>query len=97
MKRLEVLDTPINDPVRQITSITGLEYAVNLKELNLDYNKITDLSPISNLTKLEKLNISYNKGLESISCLSVLTNLNFVSGDLVAADVLIYFDNIVIT
>ncbi|MBQ8885448.1 MAG: leucine-rich repeat domain-containing protein [Clostridia bacterium] len=82
MKRLTVLETPENDPAKMIKNLTGLEYAVNLVSLDLDYNKITDLSPLSGLTKLETLDISYNDGAVSgvdgvtdISMLSSLTSL----------------------
>jgi Leucine-rich repeat (LRR) protein len=35
-----------------ITDLTGLEYATNLKKLELDHNPITDISPIAYLTHL---------------------------------------------
>ncbi len=86
MKQLTGLETPVNDPAQQITSIEGLQYATNLKTLDLDYNKITDFSPIANLTKLETLDISYNNGavqgtdgVTDISCLAGLTNLKSFS------------------
>lgn len=82
MKRLTALETPENDPAKMIMDLTGLEYAVNLVSLDLDYNKITDLSPLSGLTKLETLDISYNDGavsgtdgLTNIAALSSLTSL----------------------
>ena len=37
---------------RGITDLNGLEYAINLKTLNIDGNSITDLTPILNLDKL---------------------------------------------
>lgn len=86
MRQLTVLETPNNDPASMITDLTGLEYATNLRELNLDYNKITDLTPLQGLTSLESLNISYNNGattgtsgITDISCLSGLTNLKSFS------------------
>ncbi|MGL6106321.1 NPCBM/NEW2 domain-containing protein [Romboutsia sp.] len=33
-------------------SLKGLETAINLESLNIDYNEVTDLSPIANLKKL---------------------------------------------
>lgn len=82
MKKLTELETPVNDPAKKIKDLTGLEYAINLTSLNLDYNKITDLTPIAGLTKLKELDISYNdgtaegtQGLTDISCLSGLVNL----------------------
>lgn len=86
MRQITVLETPNNDPASMITDLTGLEYATNLRELNLDYNKITDLTPLQGLTSLESLNISYNNGattgtsgITDISCLSGLTNLKSFS------------------
>lgn len=82
MKKLTGLETPVNDPAQKIKDLTGMEYAVNLVSLNLDYNKITDLTPIAGLTKLESLNISYNDGategtdgITDVSCLEGLVNL----------------------
>ena len=40
-----------------ISSLEGLQYAKNLVELNLTYNKITDLSPIKDLKNLENFNV----------------------------------------
>ena len=86
MKQLTELETPVNDPAKKITSIEGLQYATNLKTLDLDYNKITDFSPIANLTKLETLDISYNNGavqgtdgVTDLSCLAGLKSLKSFS------------------
>ncbi|CAM3777137.1 hypothetical protein GCM10009865_50670 [Aeromicrobium ponti] len=58
---------------KNIHSLEGLQYAVNLKELSLQYNQyIEDISPIANLINLEKLYISDNQ----IADLSPLENLN---------------------
>ena len=40
---------------RGITDLTGLEYAINLKELYIEQNPITDLSPLAGLTQLQEL------------------------------------------
>ena len=56
---------------KNITNLTGLEYAVNLTELRLDDNNITDLSPLARLTKLRQLWLDDN----SISDLSPLAGL----------------------
>jgi RNA polymerase sigma factor (sigma-70 family) len=37
---------------KDISDITGLEFATNLRELHLSQNPITDLGPLSNLTQL---------------------------------------------
>ena len=42
----------------QITDLTGLQYATNLRELWMWGNPINDLTPISNLTELRKLDLA---------------------------------------
>lgn len=86
MRQLVSLETPDNDPANMITDLTGLEYAVNLQELDLDYNKITDLSPLKELKNLKKLDISYNNGavqgtdgITDLSPLAGLTGLEYFS------------------
>ncbi|WP_428909685.1 leucine-rich repeat domain-containing protein [Niallia sp. Krafla_26] len=61
-----------------ITSLEGLEKAVNLKSLTLDGNHITDLTPISKLPKLESLYIGDND-ISDLSILSNLTNLEYLN------------------
>ena len=60
-----------------ISDLTGLEYAVNLEELNLKENEITDLSPIAKLQKLKKLDVHRNK-LTDITPLKELKNLEYL-------------------
>ena len=38
-----------------ITNLTGLEYATNLRELDLRYNPIADLRPLAHLIQLERI------------------------------------------
>ena len=57
-----------------ITDLTGLEYAVNLTELDLTANQISDISALENLTLLEKLNFFVNQ-INNITPLQSLTNL----------------------
>lgn len=54
-----------------VTSLEGLEYATNLKELVLYEGKVSDISPLANLTSLKELDLSSNL----ISDLSPLMNL----------------------
>ena len=54
MLKLESLDAGGN---REITDLTGLEYATNLKRLELYHNPITDISPLAHLTQLEGFNL----------------------------------------
>lgn len=55
-----------------IADLTGLEYAVNLEELNLRYHNIRDLSALSGLTNLDTVLLLGN----SISDLSPLAGLS---------------------
>jgi hypothetical protein len=61
-----------------IDDLTGLEYAHNLRELDLAYNKITDLSPLSGLSNLTYLDLNHNT-VESLSALSGLTGLEYLN------------------
>ena len=66
-----------------ITDLTGLEFAMNLRELHISKNPITDLSPLANLMKLEELHFWHSTppsptGLD-LSPLAKLTNLRVLS------------------
>ena len=56
---LAMLET-LNANDREIESLSGLEYAVNLSSLSLYNNQISDVSPLASLTKLENLSL-HNK------------------------------------
>ena len=58
-------------PKRGIKSLSGLEYAKNLKTLKVSMNSINDLTPIKDLTNLEFLEVFRNE----ISDLTPLRNL----------------------
>jgi Leucine-rich repeat (LRR) protein len=57
-----------------ISDLTGLEYAVNLVDVNLPFHRIEDLSPLSGLSRLRTLGLLGNY-VEDISPLSALRNL----------------------
>ena len=59
---------------REITNLSGIEYASNLGELKLRYNQITDLSPLAAATNLTVLNVADNK-FKDVTPLTALTNL----------------------
>ena len=63
---------------RNISSLTGLEFAVNLEWLFIATNPITNLAPLSNMAKLETLHI-YNNPISDISPLAHLTNLKYIN------------------
>ena len=60
---------------RQITDLTGLESAHNIRDLWLDNNQIRDLTPLSGLTELSRLELSENP-LRDITPLAKLKNLS---------------------
>lgn len=63
--------TTLNASNKNIESIKGLEYAVNLTNLDLNYNNISDISNIDKLVNLTRLDLSDNK----ISDISPIGNL----------------------
>lgn len=58
----------------RISDLTGLEYAVNLEELNLRMNLISDLAPLSGLRNLQDINLSQNQ-ISDVSALSGMVDL----------------------
>ena len=85
-KMLEL--THLNAPNRQITDLTGLEHALNLKELwvgadllsNGEYvssNAISDLSPIERLPKLSWMMLA-NPSEAAVAALPRLTRLRYL-------------------
>ena len=59
---------------KNISDLTGLEYATSLQYVYLEWNSISDLSPLSNLTGLEHLHLENNQ-ISDISPLSNITAL----------------------
>ena len=59
---------------KNISDLTGLEYATNLEELYLYYNDIEDIAPLAYLTNLQDLRLNDNR-IEDIGPLSVLSEL----------------------
>ncbi|WP_163336052.1 leucine-rich repeat domain-containing protein [Desulfopila sp. IMCC35008] len=57
---------------RGIADISGLQYCINLIDLNLNKNNVSDLSPVAQLTDLQELSIWENKVLD----LTPLINLS---------------------
>ena len=59
---------------RGISDLTGLEFAINLREADLGDNSITDVHPLANLIHLEELGLPENR-ISDISPLAGLPNL----------------------
>ncbi len=57
-----------------VENLTGLEYALNLEELNLRTNQVSDLSPLEGLISLRDLNVDTNQ-ISDLSPLEGLINL----------------------
>ena len=60
-----------------ISDLTGLESATNLKWLHLEHNNISDISAVSGLTNLKGLTLQENN-ISDISAVSGLTNLTWL-------------------
>ena len=73
MSQLIKLDAGRN----QIETLTGLEYATNLKSLALSFNQIRDITPLAGLINLELLALVENPIADLVS-LSNLTQLEFL-------------------
>ena len=73
MQELTYLSTTY---VSEVTDISEIKYAINLKKLDIygGKNNISDISVLSNLKSLEELDLSENN-ISDISILSGLTNL----------------------
>lgn len=57
-----------------LNSLSGLEYAVNMETLKLEYNHVVSLAPLKYLRNLRELNL-YDNEIKDISMLSNLTGL----------------------
>ena len=68
-----------NDPFESsIQDLTGLEFAINLIELELSRNQISDVSALKNLINLKRLSLGSNR-ISDVSALKNLTNLTHLS------------------
>ena len=69
--------TGLNASNRQITRLTGIESAANLRRLYLNRNQISDITPLVGLTNLTTLNLADNqiRDMEPLFGLLVLSEL----------------------
>ena len=58
-----------------VRNLKGIEYATNLKELEIDAYESNDLSILQNLTKLEKLQIGINDSKVNLTPIAGIPNL----------------------
>ena len=59
----------------QIADLSGIEYFINLKRLDISWNKVKDIKKLSGLLKLEYLR-AYGNQISSVAPLKTLANLN---------------------
>ncbi|MDE0042075.1 MAG: hypothetical protein OXT74_08565, partial [Candidatus Poribacteria bacterium] len=77
LERLQGLTIP---DARNLTELTGLEFAKGLTALRVYNHNVTDLSPIQSLIKLEELTMAVGP-ISDINPLSNLTNLKKLNLD----------------
>ncbi|MDQ8204497.1 leucine-rich repeat domain-containing protein [Pelagicoccus sp. SDUM812003] len=65
------------DESERISDLTGLNYAVNLEELRLDYHEIEDLSPLWTLESLLGLSMIHNR-IASIGILAAIPQIELI-------------------
>lgn len=80
MKKIESLNSWDLQTGGKISSLAGLEYAYNLKELTAEYNNIVSLQPLKNLRKLTLLDLTSNN-IKDLSPLGQLVNLKELNVD----------------
>ena len=71
------LEGSLDFAARGIQDLTGLEYAINITNLDMENNLISDLTPISRLTQLKSLTIKRNN-VSDLTPISGLINLNVI-------------------
>ncbi len=73
---------------RNISDLTGIEYATSLQYVYLEWNSISDISPLSHLTGLEHLHLEHNQisDLSPLSNLTALQSLNISYNNLTSLD-----------
>lgn len=60
---------------RNISDLSGIEYCINLTELELSHNhRIEDITPLSNLRKLRRIELNHNR-IDDLTPLRELTRL----------------------
>ena len=67
--------TDLRAPNKGITNLTGLEFATDIRVLDIGQNAITDLSPLSNLTQLREIHLWHFPARPTNLDLSPLANL----------------------
>jgi internalin A len=58
-----------------VRNLDGIQYCINLEDLDLSWNEIDDIAELSGLTKLTNLDIKYNKEISNIEPVASLPEL----------------------
>ena len=69
-----VADGKFKADLREIQSLKGLEHAINLKFLAINFTKVSDITPLAGLENLRGLGLGYNR-ITDITPLAGLINL----------------------
>ena len=77
MKRLTKIKVG-GPPPEVIFDLTGLEYAINLRELDVSYSQLSDITPLANLTALKTFRLTGSQ-LSDITPLANLTALTWLN------------------
>ena len=77
VQEMERLGPDLDARNRSIRDLTGLQFAINVTELDFDHNQIVDISPIAGLINLRDLDL-YDNPISDISPVRGLINLNFL-------------------
>ena len=74
MKRLTNLDLCKGGCEKGIQDLTGVQFATNLRRINISHNQVSDISPVAGLIELRELWLTDNP-VSDISAVRGLTNL----------------------
>ena len=77
MKRLTKIKVG-GPPPEVISDLTGLEYAINLRELDVSYSQLSDITPLASLTALKTFRLTGSQ-LSDITPLANLTALTWLN------------------
>ena len=70
--------TRLDGHTRDITSLSGLQHAVNMVDLTLPHNLFSDISALAGMRKLTGLNLWGCRNIEDVTPLANLTNLRIL-------------------
>ncbi len=73
-------DVTPNGDIREISDLTGLEYALNLTYLHFGETKVTDLQPIGGLQKMDYLRMN-DTGVTDLTPISAYTTLTYFNAN----------------